>query len=372
MKLPRQIIFVFCACFGAALAGFAQPVTNLWSLQLSKTDSDSSPALAPDGTIYQGTFDGKLFAVTPQGEIKWTFQAGREIQSSPAVGDGGTIYFGSRDRKFYALAPDGKLKWTFATGAWIDSSPAIATDGAIYFGSWDGNFYALNPNGSLKWKFLAEGIVDSSPAIGADGTIYFGSHDKKFYALAPDGKLRWQFATQGQIISSPAINSDGTIIFTSNDGNLYALNNDGSEKWHLHTGGFTRSSPVLDKDGDIFVMVKECLFSFTSAGTKKWAWCSALDNDDSVAIAADGLIYFPRPWRTLTAMKPDGGEQWEMSLPVNVSSSPVIGKDGVIYMAAGRFLYAINSPNGLAPLAKSSWPMWRADPQHTGRVQNVK
>jgi outer membrane protein assembly factor BamB len=86
------------------------------------------------------------------------FQGGRvEIKSSPAVADDGTIYFGSRDRKLYAVTPQGKQKWTFATGAWIDSSPAIGADGTVYFGSWDANFYALNPDGSEKWKFPTGG-----------------------------------------------------------------------------------------------------------------------------------------------------------------------------------------------------------------------
>jgi hypothetical protein len=37
----------------------------------------------------------------------------------------------------------------------------------------------------------------------------------------------------------------------------------------------------------------------------------------------------------------------------------------------GQYLRAINSTNGLAPPAKSSWPMFRANARHTGRVQSV-
>src|SRR5208337_4209950 len=75
--------------------------TNLWkfSFDFSLHDNStlSSPAVAPDGTIYVGAFDGKLHALTPQGKEQWRFQAGREIKSSPAIADDGTIYFGSRD-----------------------------------------------------------------------------------------------------------------------------------------------------------------------------------------------------------------------------------------------------------------------------------
>ncbi len=151
----------------------ALTATNFWSFELPDNGSECSPAIAADGTIYLGTFQGWLVALTPEGKPKWKFKAGREIKSSPAVATDGTIYFGSRDWNFYALAPDGKLKWTFNTGAWVDSSPAIGADGTVYFGSWDKNFYALNPDGSLKWKFATSNIVSTSPAIALDGTILF-------------------------------------------------------------------------------------------------------------------------------------------------------------------------------------------------------
>ena len=57
------------------------------------------------------------------------------------------------DHNLYALNPDGSLKWQYPTGGGIDSSPAIGADGAIYVGSGDDNLYSLNPDGSLKWRY---------------------------------------------------------------------------------------------------------------------------------------------------------------------------------------------------------------------------
>jgi hypothetical protein len=58
--------------------------------------------------------------------------------------------FGIADRhqdahRLYAVNPDGTMKWKFTTGVIqdIDSSPAIGTDGTVYFGSDDGNLYAV-------------------------------------------------------------------------------------------------------------------------------------------------------------------------------------------------------------------------------------
>jgi outer membrane protein assembly factor BamB len=347
------------------------PPTNLWTLRVSDYYADSSPAIAPDGTIYQANFAGKLLAVTPRGKVKWTFQINSEIKSSPAIADDGTVYFGAHDRKFYAVTPHGKLKWTFPTGAWVDSSPAIGTDGSIYFGSWDTSFYALNPDGSKKWVFATGNIIVSSPAIGKDGTIYFGSHDKKFYALKPDGKLSWSFTTGGQILSSPAIGSDGTVFFTSLDGNLYALKPDGTECWRLHTGGVTESSPVLDESENLYLTVGACILTVDRNGKKRWDWCSPVTINDAPAVAASGAVYFPAPWRSLFAFQNDRTHLWHFSTDGNLTASPMIGNDGTIYVCDGMFLHAINSTSGLAPPAKSSWPMFRANARHTGRVQSV-
>lgn len=351
--------------------------TIVWKRQLMQyAFVTSSPAIAPDGTIYQATFTGKLLAFTPQGTVKWTFKAGRQVKSSPAVGDDGTIYFGSRDWKLYALTPDGKLKWAFPTGAWVDSSPAIGADGTIYFGSWDTNFYALHPDGSRKWVFPTGDIIDSSPAVGADGTVYFGSHDKKFYALKPDGTLRWSFATGGRIISSPAIATDGTVYFTSTDGNFYALHPDGTERWRLHTGGVTESSPVLDEHGNLYLAVNQDNVSISHDGNLRWELTFPVFIYASPAVTADEEVYFSAPWRCLLAATADGREVWRLTTDENeqhdnIIASPVIAGGGTIFIAHEDWLEAINSTNRLAPAAKSSWPMFRANPRHTGRVAPV-
>ena len=78
----------------AVTSGVANAFTNVftsdWSLTISDY-SDSAPAVATDGTIYFGTFKGKLWAVKPDGFRKWTFAAQNEIKCAPDVGTNGTI-----------------------------------------------------------------------------------------------------------------------------------------------------------------------------------------------------------------------------------------------------------------------------------------
>ena len=66
------------------------------------------------------------------------------MKSSPAIGSEGTIYIGSYDKSLYAMTPDGTVKRKYAAGDAIGSSPAIGSDGVIYFGSDDKSVYAYN------------------------------------------------------------------------------------------------------------------------------------------------------------------------------------------------------------------------------------
>jgi outer membrane protein assembly factor BamB len=380
-KAHRMVVrlasFHFLAWLGCCLlVGFsaraAEPLgaTNLWSFwfrsDIFADDAWSTPAVAPDGTIYVGAFSGRLNAIRPDGKEKWHFEAGNQIKSSPAIADDGTIYFGARDRQFYALTPEGQLKWKFPTGAWVDSSAGIATDGTVYFGSWDKNFYALKPDGSLKWKFSVGGVVDSSPAIAADGTIYFGSHNKKFYALSPSGQPVWTFLTGAEITSSPAIGEDGSIYFTSTDGNLYRLKADGTEIWHSRVGGGGAGSPVLADNGNVAIGASNQSMILSPQGKILRTMPSPCWIDETPAVA-QGTICFPAPWRQLWACDLNGNELWLAVATNNLTSSPVIGGDGIIYCSCGHLVEAFQAPVPLFP-ARSSWPMFRADARHTGRV----
>ncbi len=136
-----------------------------------------------------GWSSGTQINIYNYGALKWSYTTGGKMYSSPAIGSDGTIYVGSVDGKLYAISSSGNLKWSFATGGAIYSSPAIGSDGTIYVGSYDDKLYAINSDGTLKWSYTTGDAVCSSPAIASDGTIYVGSSDYKLYAIYGSGHL---------------------------------------------------------------------------------------------------------------------------------------------------------------------------------------
>jgi len=262
----------------------------------------SVSAIASDGTIYIGTFKGRFYAINPDGTQKWKFTppgTGNSITSSPAIANDGTIYFGLMGGyQVYALSPNGSVKWDYKTGYHICSSPAIGEDGAIYIGSSDQYLYALNPNGTLKWRYKTGGWVKSPPSIADDGTIYFGSYDGHLYALYPNGTVKWRFNNPGSGNEAATIGTDGTVYIVGKK--LFALNPyDGSVKWSYDfEGGTAVCSPAIDSEGIIYVSKGKIFYAFNPDGTLRWEYRVIKSEDvyddtlsTSPCIGSDGTVY---------------------------------------------------------------------------------
>jgi outer membrane protein assembly factor BamB len=371
---PCFLFLVWVIAWSPVLGAEELVATTLWQFRI-EAGSRSSPALGRDGTIYLGTWDGSLIALNPEGTERWRFKTGFEIVSSPAIGPDGTVYVGCRDHRLYAVAPQGRKRWVFKAGGWVDAAPAIGTNGTLYVGSWDKKFYAVNPDGTRQWEFVTGGPVVSSAAIDARGVIYFGSHDRKFYALNPDGSKRWEYATDGAITASPAIGAEGELYFASVDGLFHALNPDGTRRWELRTGGITASSPVLGADGTIFVSVNQTHCAIAPDGRLKWQrdfWYPqpGLFGENAAAVLANGHVVFTGGDAYVMTVAGEDGRAWKWNfwLYGPSYSSPLVADNGTIYvMCTWPDFSALKKD---VPLATTPWPMFRGNPQHTGRVNS--
>jgi outer membrane protein assembly factor BamB len=344
-----------------------------WRFNTEYTIS-GSPVIDSNDIIYIGSYD--LYAVNPDGSFKWKYNTGGVIEGCSAIDKNGIVYVGTKNAVYgnylYAIYPDGTLKWKYDIGEDdIHSSPTIGDDCVIYIGVDDGSggdvigsIRALNPNGTLKWSFRTNHVVYSSPAIGEDGTVYCGCHDGNLYALNQNGTLKWIFPTDNWIHGSPTIANDGTIYIGSDDKNLYAIySNNGTEKWHCNVGSMY-ASPALDDEGILYFGVwEEKFYAIYPNGDVKWSFNLGSLNgvwDSSAAISEDGTIYFGMCYDMgsgtkgdIIALNQDGTEKWRKEIG-RCHSSPVIGKDGTVYIcnhANNGILYAFGypGPNPLKP-----------------------
>jgi outer membrane protein assembly factor BamB len=331
-----------------------------WSYPLGVTNV--SPALTDDGTIYTGSESGLLYAFSPNllgayvdenhalvGGVKWALQIGKS-QTSPVIGPDGTVFVSALDSYLYAVNPNGTLKWRFQAGQGMESSPALSADGSVvYVGSDDNSLYAINTNnGTQRWKYKASDDVNASPAVGPDGTIYFttsnwlawaiGADGRKkwsasiaprntslwadggcavdpatgtvyaggsdgLYAFSYGGTLKWKAAAGAPVWSHPAVGADGVVYFHARDGILRAVRPNGSALWSASVGsGY--AEPVLGSDGTLYIAGQQIgLSAFRGGGVGRPTISWLYDSPDPVA--AGGTL-------TLAAVDTvDGGGTWQ-------------------------------------------------------------
>ena len=319
--------------------------TQIWEYTLPSgvTFEGSTPAIGSDGTIYIGATDGNLYAISPSGTLDWTYSAGGSppggysfygtgIESSPLIGPDGTIYFGSENGYLYALTPP-----TTAGG-----SPTLA---------WD-YLTAQPPSGDTCGVQVSCGIFTSSPALSPAGsTIYIGGEDGNLYAISPPstsgsttGTLVWK-AQLGDVVNTPAVTPDGkTIYISQQSGELYSVNTtNGSVNWKTNAGA-DYSSPAVGPDGTVYV--SGCAYSPAANpnspgyGISIWSYCPPGFDfaSSSPAVDVNGIMYVGgystlEPDPGIFAVYPGGGiGAWYFDAGKGSTvGSPIIGADGTIY-----------------------------------------
>lgn len=288
---------------------------------LLSSGQSAAPLIAADGTIYVGAngqdndftnnnSNNGLYAIYPNGTIKWQFNIDFIGSNGLNIASDGTIY--TCNNRLYAISPNGTLNWK-SDMIWAQGTPAIGSDGTIYIVG-NGELYAYQPDGTLKWKSSAggEGNIINQPSIGPDGSIYVttdsfhlnsGGYD--FYAFNPNGTTKWIFTSKSSLIGgyemypdgyAPSVSSDGTI-YTSVDlgqnGYIYSLNSNGQINWrNITENGRGIFSPFLiDSQGTIYFISDQIYAEYPNQTIK---WEASINNTGGVgylAIGNDGTLY---------------------------------------------------------------------------------
>ncbi|MBI3944987.1 MAG: PQQ-binding-like beta-propeller repeat protein [Armatimonadetes bacterium] len=201
-------------------------------------------------TLYIGGFDGRLHALDAEtGKAKWSagpekkggirlpekdaggkevrrFTTAGHIPEAPAVAPDGAIYFGSWDGFLRAAAPDGKIRWAIDLKDRLTSAPALSTDGHILISSFEGTLSTVRVVGGkpvVAWQVEANSRY-SSPLVSSDGKVYVGTMDGRLsaYALASGEKVG-ELALGGWVYASPVPGGDGILYVGASDGLLRAV-----------------------------------------------------------------------------------------------------------------------------------------------------
>ena len=373
-------------------------------IQWEFTTGDSigtSIAIGAEEDIYLTSEDGYLYAVDPNGNEIWRYDADSSVTSSPTIGHDGTIYIGTSAGELQAVDPNGSQRWSVMTQGSIYTCPTIVS-ALIVVGSMDGGLYAFETDSDLAWQFPSDGpdSIITAPGVGMDGTLYaVRLYDPHVYAIDPaDGSELWSTDLSHHIIAddpttnfihtgfqiSPVVHPDGMILIApTHDTKLYALDPaDGAILWSLNLYQFPEkpvdatiddfvygsnygysdiwSEPVIGPDGTIYVSMDDMyLRAVNPDGTLKWSQRIGMYGGLSMTVDANGVIYAASDDKSVYVIDPADGailsvltlygawQIWPAVADEEWLSSPVLGKDGLLYVSSSSGkVYAVASGNG--------------------------
>lgn len=318
---------LFIPSRGAGVHSFSAAGVAGWTCPMMfevSWNSRKSVAIGQDGTLYAGSWDGKVYALDPStGALIWEQDTGAIIHTTPAIGPEGNVYVGNEDGELHAFTADGIPLWELYPGTGsIVGTAAVAEDSTVYVATSSGVLYAVNPDGGPKWSYSLWGNVNGGPALGPDGNIYIGDRGYHLSVFSPEGELLWTQTLGGEILAQPAIDPAGNI-FVCASGRLYSLTSSGGERWSSQDGEWF--TPVLGDDGTIYV---------GGANLK--------------AYAPDGTLMW-------SAEDPGGGG----------FMSPAMTDTGRLIATTDSWIFAFDT--SATGLALSSWPKYQGNARNTGR-----
>lgn len=267
-------------------------------------------------------------------------------------------------RKVRALDAYGNERWSFSwptnSNRRIDQSLFLAQSNAVLVPFYDGDVRAYGlaaiRDGELLWEHAGNfpySPVSSLVVRDYDSMVLAGSN--QLIALDSLGRELWRQPTLDQLFWPAVVNQAGDLLYHDNSGTntlLMLRSADGQELRRIPTGPDTWR-PAFGPDGGFYVCghASNTITSFAPDGTERWSlqrpeWALC-----TPAIAADGTIYVTGRAEgrdpVLLAVHPEGQLRWSFNLGWgHALDSPVVGRDGTIYLVTGdRWVRAIH-PDG--------------------------
>lgn len=327
-----------------------------------------------------------LTVTTRQGDehVKWVFEADtNNLWFRPALAPDGTVYLHSSEGFIYALAPDGGLKWTQQVNWFPYAPPTSGPDGTLYVGSiW--SVFAISPLGQIVWQFddANAQAVQIAPTSGPDGNLYGvfdpGSPGLGAYSLTHGGQYLWnnigsprmfEYGGLGAEMRFGPSQSGGPVdqlyvgMDLRGDNQLYAFSLDGDQRWAIPVGpnGYG-AQPVIGRDGTVYTP------DFIASG---YGWViRGFDPSDGssglfydgdfissvsvLSIGPDDVLYYVADLAYLEALDPvTGGLRWSR-YTANVLDAPTVSPNGTTIVASGvrtygetGFIKAFDAQNGV-------------------------
>lgn len=218
------------------------------------------------------------------GRVQWMFKcADQFIFGKPAVGPDGTVYTMGNFGHLYALTPDGGLKWILRPRYGVHGSVSVDQTGRVFLGG--SGVQAVSPDGQELWHYPLTTPLIAGPDVGPDGNIYavdnsrWSANVQGMVVLDRDGNLvnkSGKFYERGAgDLATPVIfdgvnayfSSGGTLANGENPG-MTAIRQGGGIRW-VNPNGLLIPAPM--PNGGIVSFGTSTVDRFDAAGSLMWS-----------------------------------------------------------------------------------------------------
>ncbi len=147
----------------------------------------SAPLVIQQKVIF-GASDGMIYALSQNtGTLLWSLNAKSAVYADLAEKNG-TIFVGTVEGRIMAISSAGSLIWDYYAEGTITQSIAVSSTYLVAV-TFEGFLYCLNTDGTYRWHKISHPFVASSPIIQR-GEVY------QFF---PDGYLRSYYLDTGEM-----------------------------------------------------------------------------------------------------------------------------------------------------------------------------
>ncbi|MCA9650001.1 MAG: PQQ-binding-like beta-propeller repeat protein [Myxococcales bacterium] len=263
-------------------------------------------------------------------------------------------------------------RWSFELGAVVYARPTLVEqlDGRViaYVGSHAGRFVGVVAEGAGAGRpvldLWVDGIIWSTAVADARGWLYFGADDDHLYAVDPEaGSIAWSRrlgecdpprapgpeGVRCDVDGGPSL-APGGDLFVGADG-LYRVADDGTIRWHYPPkeegpGAHVATTPLVTDELVVFGNYARKVIALDHDGALRWELPLGADVDGSPVVGRDGTIYVGSDDGSLHALDPSGTLRWSYDVGAEVRGQAVVGPDGaIVFGSHDGNLYALE-PSG--------------------------
>ncbi len=236
--------------------------------------------IAPDGSrVVAGCHDGKVYAVSKEGKLLWTYEAGTTVRSACISSDGKTALSGTVGNLFLFNAATGAKSSISWSGDWLRNCLFYPDNSGFVAGSPEIGGFDIS--GQQKWL---QPIGEFPLFLGVDSNknVFAAGKSRTLFSFDALGNLRWKKRIPDHVVTAGASTPDGMRIAVGTIGGMvYLFDNSGNLLWKRLLGGETGSSVghnavAISSDGKRVVVGSSpdnCLLVFNEKGTVLWKKC---------------------------------------------------------------------------------------------------